>query len=97
MRTIRKKTFVILDGILLPIDRITADTPGQQAFNRPHAKIRPLAEKAVATLKSRRLLRRLQCSTTRTTKLSRPSSLCIRPAQDEDGKGSSSRTRSTIS
>ncbi len=27
MKTIRTKAFVILDGILLPIDRIAADTP----------------------------------------------------------------------
>lgn len=42
---------------------------GRQAVNRSHAKIRALAEKAVATLKSWRLLRKLQCSTIRTTSL----------------------------
>ncbi|MEV6617265.1 transposase family protein, partial [Streptomyces sp. NPDC051051] len=40
---------------------------GQQAVNRSHAKIRALVEKAVATLKSWRLLRKLRCSTTRIT------------------------------
>jgi len=42
---------------------------GQQAVNRSHAKIRALVEKAVATLKSWRLLRKLRCSTTRITSL----------------------------
>jgi hypothetical protein len=42
---------------------------GQQAVNRFHAKIRALVEEAVATLRSWRLLRRLRCSTTRTTGL----------------------------
>ncbi|PJE95720.1 IS5/IS1182 family transposase [Streptomyces carminius] len=42
---------------------------GQQAANRSHAKIRALIEQAVATLKSWRLLRKLQCSTNRTTGL----------------------------
>ncbi|GHB88405.1 hypothetical protein GCM10010306_099290 [Streptomyces umbrinus] len=37
--------------------------------NRSHAKIRALAEQAIATLKSCRLLRRLRCSTTRITRL----------------------------
>jgi len=151
VRTASAKAFVILDGTLLPIDRITADRPfysgkhkrhgmnvqvladpfgrllwaspvlpgavhdvraarehgivdalaeagipcwadkgyrgaggtvripcwgrwetlsaGQQAVNRSHAKIRALVEKAVATLKSWRLLRELRCSTTRITSL----------------------------
>lgn len=38
-------------------------------MNRSHAKIRALAEHAVATLKSWRLLRKLRCSTTRITNL----------------------------
>jgi hypothetical protein len=42
---------------------------GQKAMNRSHAKIRALAEPTVATRKSWRLLRKLRCSTTRTTKL----------------------------
>ncbi|MEU0401642.1 transposase family protein [Streptomyces sp. NPDC006197] len=42
---------------------------GRQAVNRSHAKIRTLVEKAVATLKSWRLLRKLRCSTTRITSL----------------------------
>ncbi|MET9535825.1 transposase family protein, partial [Streptomyces sp. NPDC006649] len=42
---------------------------GQQAVNRSHAKIRALAEQAVATLKSWRLLCKLRCSTTRITHL----------------------------
>ncbi|WP_338315346.1 IS5 family transposase [Streptomyces bohaiensis] len=42
---------------------------GQQAVNRSHAKIRALVERAVATLKSWRLLRKLRCSTTRITGL----------------------------
>jgi hypothetical protein len=41
----------------------------QQAVNRSHAKIRALAEQAMATLKSWRLLRKLRCSTTRITAL----------------------------
>ena len=151
VRTASAKAFVILDGTLLPIDRITADRPfysgkhkrhgmnvqvladpfgrllwaspvlpgavhdvraarehgivdalaeagipcwadkgyrgaggtvripcwgrwetlsaGQQAVNRSHPKIRALVEKAVATLKSWRLLRELRCSTTRITSL----------------------------
>jgi hypothetical protein len=44
---------------------------GQKAVNRSHAKIRALVEKAVATLKSWRLLRKLRCSTTRITDLVR--------------------------
>ncbi|GAB3949176.1 IS5 family transposase [Streptomyces sparsus] len=42
---------------------------GQQAANRPHAKIRALAEQAMAILKAWRLLRKLRCSTTRITDL----------------------------
>ncbi|WP_306320353.1 MULTISPECIES: IS5 family transposase [unclassified Streptomyces] len=42
---------------------------GQQAVNRSHAKVRALAERAVATLKTWRLLRKLRCSTTRITGL----------------------------
>jgi hypothetical protein len=42
---------------------------GQQAVNRAHAKVRALGERAVATLKSWRLLRKLRCSTTRITSL----------------------------
>ncbi|MDX2851161.1 IS5 family transposase [Streptomyces sp. PA03-3a] len=42
---------------------------GQQAVNRSHAKIRALVERAMATLKAWRLLRKLRCSTTRVTSL----------------------------
>ncbi|WP_432125115.1 transposase family protein [Streptomyces sp. C10-9-1] len=49
--------------------RWEALSAGQQAVNRSHAKIRALVEKAVATLKSWRLLRKLRCSTTRITSL----------------------------
>ncbi|NJQ15312.1 transposase family protein [Streptomyces bohaiensis] len=42
---------------------------GQQAVNRSHVKIRALVERAVAILKSWRLLRKLRCSTTRITGL----------------------------
>ncbi|MCZ7433352.1 IS5 family transposase [Streptomyces sp. WMMC1477] len=42
---------------------------GQKAVNRSQAKIRALVEQAVATLKAWRLLRRLRCSTIRTTGL----------------------------
>lgn len=42
---------------------------GQQAVNGSHAKIRALVERAVATVKSWRLLRKLRCSTTRITSL----------------------------
>lgn len=46
-------------------------SPGQQAVNRSHARIRALGERAVSTLKNWRLLRRLRCSTTRITDLTR--------------------------
>ncbi len=46
-------------------------SPGQQAVNRPHARIRALGERAVSILKAWRLLRRLRCSTTRITDLTR--------------------------
>ncbi|MEU2154059.1 transposase family protein [Streptomyces sp. NPDC019396] len=46
------------------------DAPaGQQAVYRSHAKIRALVERAMATLKTWRLLRKLRCSTTRITSL----------------------------
>ncbi|MFE2499935.1 transposase family protein [Streptomyces scopuliridis] len=147
MRTIRTKAFVILDGTLLPIDRIAADTPyysgkykrhgmnvqvltdpfgrllwvspalpgsthdltaarqhgiidafadaglkcwadkayqgagghvrvpfrgrrfkrWKRRHNTTHAKIRCLGERAMATLKGWRLLRKLRCSTNRIT------------------------------
>jgi hypothetical protein len=147
MRTIRAKAFVILDGTLLPIDRIAADTPyysgkrkrhgmnvqvltdpfgrllwaspalpgsthdltaarqhgiiealadaglkcwadkayqgaggpvrvpfrgrrlkrWRRRHNATHAKIRCLGERAMATLKGWRLLRKLRCSTNRIT------------------------------
>ena len=147
MRTIREKAFVILDGTLLPIDRIAADSsyysgkhkrhgmniqvladpfgrllraspalPGsthdltaarhhgiidalteaglkcwadkayqgaggpvrvpfrgrrltrwKRRHNTSHAKIRCVGERAMATLKGRRLLRKLRCSTNRIT------------------------------
>lgn len=147
MYVVRTKAFVILDGTLLPIDRIAADTPydsgkhkrhgmnvqvltdpfgrllwvspalpgsthdltaarthgivdalakaglkcwGDKAYqgaggpiwgpfrgrclkrwqrrhNSTHAKIRWLGEQAMATLKGRRLLRKLRCSTNRIT------------------------------
>lgn len=38
-------------------------------MNRYHAKIRALVERAMATLKNWRLLRKLRCSTTRITNL----------------------------
>ncbi|GAA3464325.1 hypothetical protein J2S66_001979 [Saccharothrix longispora] len=44
-------------------------SPGQQAVNRSHTRIRALGERAVSTLKAWRLLRRLRCSTTRITDL----------------------------
>lgn len=44
---------------------------GQQAVNRSHARIRALGERAVSILKAWRLLRRLRCSTTRITDLTR--------------------------
>ncbi|ROP38969.1 transposase family protein [Saccharothrix texasensis] len=46
-------------------------SPGQQAVNRSHTRIRALGERAVSTLKTWRLLRRLRCSTTRITSLTR--------------------------
>ncbi|MCC8251553.1 transposase family protein [Saccharothrix luteola] len=46
-------------------------SPGQQAVNRSHARIRALGERSVSTLKAWRLLRRLRCSTTRITDLTR--------------------------
>ncbi len=44
---------------------------GQQAVNRSHARIHALGERAVSILKAWRLLRRLRCSTTRITDLTR--------------------------
>ncbi len=44
-------------------------SPGQQAVNRSHARIRALGERAVATLKTWRPLRRLRRSTTLITDL----------------------------
>jgi hypothetical protein len=46
-------------------------SPGQQAVNRSHARIRALGERAVSILKAWRPLRRLRCSTTRITDLTR--------------------------
>ncbi|MBB5956944.1 hypothetical protein FHS29_003537 [Saccharothrix tamanrassetensis] len=46
-------------------------SPGQQAVNRSHARIRAPGERAASTLKTWRLLRRLRCSTTRITDLTR--------------------------
>ncbi|SHN34243.1 IS5/IS1182 family transposase [Streptomyces yunnanensis] len=40
---------------------------GQKAVNRAHAKIRAVGERAMATLKNSRLLRKLRCSTTHIT------------------------------
>lgn len=42
---------------------------GQQAAHVAHARIRAVGEQAMATLKGRRLLRKLRCSTTRITGL----------------------------
>ncbi|MGW8890073.1 transposase family protein, partial [Streptomyces sp. NPDC055749] len=39
----------------------------RRRHNRDHTKIRSLGERAIATLKSWRLLRKLRCSTTRIT------------------------------
>ncbi|MFJ4806894.1 transposase family protein [Streptomyces murinus] len=38
----------------------------QKTVNHAHAKIRAISERAMPTLKNRRLLRKLQCGTTRT-------------------------------
>ncbi|MFJ2568468.1 MULTISPECIES: transposase family protein [unclassified Streptomyces] len=46
-------------------------SPGQQAVNRSHARIRALGEQAMATLKTWRLLRKLRCSTIRITNIVR--------------------------
>ncbi len=46
-------------------------SPGQQTVNRSHARIRALGERAVSIRKAWRLLRRLRCSTTRITDLTR--------------------------
>ncbi|MCC8242690.1 transposase family protein [Saccharothrix luteola] len=46
-------------------------SPGQQAVNRSHARTRGVGERAVSILKAWRLLRRLRCSTTRITDLTR--------------------------
>lgn len=42
---------------------------GQRAVNAAHARIRAIGERAMATLKAWRLLRKLRCSTTRITSL----------------------------
>ncbi|RKT54158.1 DDE superfamily endonuclease [Saccharothrix australiensis] len=44
-------------------------SPGQQAVNRSHARIRALGERSVSILKTWRLPRRLRCSTTHITTL----------------------------
>lgn len=168
MATIRAKAFVILDGTLLPIDRIAADTPyysgkhkrdgmnvqaltdpfGRLLWARPalpgsthdltaarqhgptealagaglncwadkayqgaggpvrvpcrgrrlkrwkrrhntdDAKIRCLGERAMATLKGWRLLRKLRCSTNRITNLVKAPSSSFTTHQREVGKGS---------
>jgi hypothetical protein len=49
---------------------------GQQAANRSHAKIHALVERAVATLKAWRILRKVRCSTTRITGLVQ-ATLCL--------------------
>jgi hypothetical protein len=54
---------------------------GQQAVNRPHAKIRGVVEQAIATLKSWRILPKLRCSTTRITSLVQ-AVLVIQPAAE---------------
>ncbi len=38
MRTIREKAFVILDGTLLPIDRIAADTSYYSGKHKRHGR-----------------------------------------------------------
>lgn len=43
MRTIRTKAFVILDGTLLPIDRIAADTPYYSGKHKRHGHARCVA------------------------------------------------------
>ncbi|MFD1534834.1 transposase family protein [Pseudonocardia aurantiaca] len=66
-----KGDYVIVDGTLIPIDRIAADEPycsknhrkqpeHYQQFNRDHAR-----QRAFAQLKSWRILRRARCSTRR--------------------------------
>lgn len=42
---------------------------GQQAVNVSHAKVRALLQRAMATLKTWRLLRNLRCSSTRVASL----------------------------
>ena len=42
---------------------------GQQAISVSHARIHALGEQTMTTLKARRLLRKLRCSTTRITSL----------------------------
>ncbi len=37
MKTVRAKAFVILDGTLLPIDRIAADTPYYSGKHQRHS------------------------------------------------------------
>lgn len=46
-------------------------SPGQQAVDPSHARIRAPGERAVSTLKTWRLRRRLRCSTTRISDLTR--------------------------
>ncbi|MGW3389503.1 IS5 family transposase [Streptomyces cinereoruber] len=52
-------------------DRWDRLSPGQQAVNRSHARIRALGEQAMAALKTWRLLRKLRCSTIRITNIVR--------------------------
>ena len=46
--------YVVLDGTLIPIDRVAA-------ANRAHAKLRSPGERANAQLKTWRILRKLRC------------------------------------
>ncbi|MYR89003.1 hypothetical protein GTY41_29840, partial [Streptomyces sp. SID685] len=81
VRTAAQKAFVILDGTLLPIDRIAADRPYYSGKHKKHGmNVQVLADPfgrllwASAALPgsvhdSWRLLRKLRCSTTRITDL----------------------------
>lgn len=49
MRAIRAKSFVILDGTLLPIDRIAADTPYYSGEHKRHGMECPGPHRSLRT------------------------------------------------
>ncbi|GAA4984748.1 hypothetical protein HD597_000732 [Nonomuraea thailandensis] len=60
--------YAILDGTLLPIDRHADERPYYSgSVNRAHARVRACGERAVATLKTWKILARVRCCPHRAT------------------------------